>query len=161
MTIRSLNLNVKCHSHAMNIQDLARANATKWIPSPPASEDAVARLVREVGFDLPPDYLDFLRFSNGGCGDIPVQPWWLNRLWKAEELVSSNRDYEVEEYCPGFFGIGSSGGGEMFAFDMRKPQPWPVVIVPFIGMEADLALPVAPDFRGFVAMFGQEGDQAV
>ena len=142
----------------MSILDAAKANASKWMPASPASEDVIASLSGQIGFELPSDYLEFLRFSNGGCGDISVDPWCFDSLWTAEELVGCNRDYEVAEYCPGFFGIGSSGGGEMFAFDMRKPQPWPVVVVPFIGMEPDVALPVAPDFRSFVAMFGQKRD---
>jgi hypothetical protein len=128
------------------------------MPAAPASEDSIARLVRAVGFDLPSDYLEFLRVSNGGCGDIPVDPWCFDSLWTAEKLVVCNRDYEVAEYCPSFFGIGSSGGGEMFAFDMRKAQPWPIVHIPFIGMEPAAALPVAPDFRSFVAMFGKKGN---
>ena len=127
------------------------------MPAPPASADAIAHLVGEIGFELPSDYLDFLRVSNGGCGDLPVQPWCFHSLWTAEELVSCNRDYEVAKCCPGFCGIGSSGGGEMFTFDMRGSKPWPIVVVPFIGMEPDAALPVAPDFHSFVQMFGQKG----
>ena len=140
----------------MSISEIASANASKWKPAAPAAEDAIARLVNQLGFELPPDYLEFLRFSNGGCGDIPVQPWCFDSLWTVEELADCNRDYQVVDYCPGFFGIGSSGGGEMFAFDMRSKKPWPLVVVPFIGMEPDAALPVAPDFRSFVEMFGQK-----
>jgi len=113
-------------------------------------------------FELPSDYVDFFRFSNGGYGDIPVQPKYFDSLWTAEEFLECNRDYEVAKYCDGFFGIGSSGtsgGGEMFAFDMRSKKPWPVVAVPFIGMEADAALPVASDFCSFVAMFGQKEEK--
>jgi hypothetical protein len=141
----------------MSILEITKANASSWMPAPPASADAIARLVSSVAFELPPDYLDFLRVSNGGCGDIPVQPWCFDSLWAAEELVGCNRDYEVAKYCPGFFGIGSSGGGEMFAFDMRSSKPWPVVVVPFIGMEPDAALSVALDFRSFIQMFGRKG----
>lgn len=140
----------------VSIQDLVRASATKWMPSPPASEDAIARLVADAECELPRDYLEFLRVSNGGCGEIPVQPWCFDRLWKAEDLVTFNCDYEVERYCPGFFGIGGSGGGEMFAFDMRNLQPWPVVVIPFIGMEAAAALQIALDFRSFVELFGKK-----
>ena len=155
-----MNASHKCHEVSfanMSIHEIALASAPKWMPALPASADAISCLVRDAGFDLPVEYLDFLRFSNGGCGDIPVDPWCFDGLWRAEELLVCNRDYEVAKYCPGFFGVGTSGGGEMFAFDMRKSQPWPVVHVPFIGMEPDAALPVAPDFRSFIQMFGQKG----
>jgi SMI1 / KNR4 family (SUKH-1) len=138
----------------MSIAELAQANASTWMQALPASEEAIAELQRQVGFDLPEDYLDFLGFSNGGCGDLPVNPWCFDSLWTAEDMIECNRDYQVSIYCPGFFGIGSSGGGEMFAFDVRRAQPWPVVIVPFIGMEPKAAIIVAKDFHSFVAMFG-------
>jgi hypothetical protein len=118
-------------------------------------------LRQTVGFELPSDYLDFLRFSDGGCGSLPVDPWRFDSLWKATELVEFNRNYQVPIYCPGFFAIGSTGGGDMIAFDMRGAQPWPVVSIPCIGMEPDAASPVAPDFRSFVAMFGQKGIQKI
>jgi hypothetical protein len=35
----------------MSICEIAQANATKWMPAPPASEDAIIRSVRAVGFD--------------------------------------------------------------------------------------------------------------
>jgi len=140
----------------MSISEIVKANLSKWHPAAPASKAAIANLINKVRFELPSDYLDFLRFSNGGCGDIPVQPWCFDGLWTAEELLEFNRDYEVAEFCPGFFGIGSSGGGEMFAFDMRNKQPWPVVALPFIGMEAKAVLPVARNFCSFVEMFGHK-----
>jgi hypothetical protein len=143
----------------MSVLEIAKSNSSKWHPAAPASENAIANLIGKVGFELPSDYLEFLRFSNGGYGEIPVQPWCFDNLWTAEELLEYNRDYEVAKYCDRFFGIGSSGGGEMFAFDMRSKKPWPVVAVPFIGMEADAALPVASDFCSFVAMFGQKEEK--
>jgi len=142
----------------MSISELAKASASTWMPAPPAPEAVVSALRQTLGLDLPSDYLDFLRFSDGGCGDIPVDPWCFDSLWKASELAEFNRGYEVPIYCPGFFGIGSTGGGDMFAFDIRRAQPWPVVYIPFIGMEPDAALLVAPDFRSFVAMFGQRAN---
>jgi hypothetical protein len=141
----------------MTIAEFARTGASTWMPAPPASEEVVSSLRQSVGADLPSDYLDFLRFSDGGCGSIPVDPWRFESLWRATELAEFNRSYQVPIYCPGFFGIGSSGGGEMFALDMRGPQPWPIVHIPFIGMEPDAALLIAPDFRSFVAMFGKKG----
>jgi hypothetical protein len=147
-------------THTMSISELARASASTWTPAPPASEHVLSSLCQAVGFELPSDYLDFLRFSDGGCGSIPVDPWCFDSLWKATELAEFNRNYQIQIYCPGFFGIGSTGGGDMFAFDMRGEEPWPVVSIPCIGMEPAAALPVAPDFRSFVAMFGQKGSRA-
>jgi hypothetical protein len=75
-------------------------------------------------------------------------------LWPAEEVVDYNQGYEVEMNIPGFFGFGSNGGGELFAFDTRQGKPWPVVMVPFIPMIADEAIVIADDFAEFVRAIG-------
>lgn len=51
---------------------------------------------------------------------------------------------------PGPFGFGSSGGGELLAFDTRRGSPWPVVMVPFIVMEEAAIVKIAEDFAGFL-----------
>lgn len=117
----------------------------KWSAAPPAQPEAVAAMARDSGLSLPPDYLEFLRLCNGGDGFLSVQPCYL-RLWPAEEVVGNNRDYQMQEYVPGFFGFGDAGGGEFFAFDTRGPQPWPVVSIPFVPMEESSAWAVAGNF---------------
>ena len=71
-------------------------------------------------------------------------------LWKIDELLRFNREYEVPEYAPGLFLFGSNGGGEAFAFDLRAEGRNPVVSVPFIGMDVRDALPLAETFDGFL-----------
>ncbi|WP_428840134.1 SMI1/KNR4 family protein [Burkholderia cenocepacia] len=58
-----------------------------WYRVGGASEAAIASLRRAAGFDLPAEYVEFLRFSNGGEGPLcdpslglkhrgmPVGPW--------------------------------------------------------------------------------------
>lgn len=79
-----------------------------WRGKPPASEDVLRQLRANCAFTLPPAYLDLLRFSNGGEGDISIEPDWCC-LWAAEEVIENNKDYEVSEHLPGFFGFGSNG----------------------------------------------------
>jgi hypothetical protein len=114
---------------------------------PSAGEVAILELERESRLALPAEYLDFLRRSNGGegfVGDAYVI------LWRAEEIVEWNSRYEVAKYAQGLFLFGSDGGGEAFAFDTRS-ESWPIVMVPFIGMELKVALPIARSFAGFFA----------
>jgi hypothetical protein len=128
-----------------------------WDRVPPADESAIAALVQQSGLDLPQDYLAFLRFSNGGEGHINVEPGWF-QIWPAEEVVESNRSFELEEELPGFFGFGSNGGGEMLAFDMRNGEPWSVVMVPFGPLEAEFAVKIADDFLAFADAIGRKLD---
>jgi len=97
-------------------------NNVHWYPQPPASPEAIAALRAQSGLDLPPAYLAFLERSNGGNGDLGIDPGWVS-LWPAEEVVGLNHGYEVQQWIPGFFGFGSNGGGELFAFDTANTAP--------------------------------------
>jgi hypothetical protein len=94
----------------MNISDLVADPSAKWGREPPADPEAIRSLIAGAGVDLPEDYLSLLRLSNGGEGELGVEPGWF-RLWPAGEVIDLNRDYEVAELAPGFFAFGSSGGG--------------------------------------------------
>jgi cell wall assembly regulator SMI1 len=91
---------------------------------------------------LPKDYRNFLLTFNGGEVEFGTHRI---ALWKAEELEQFNREHQVDEYAPGLLLFGSNGGGEGFAFDTRSSK-YPVVQVPFIGMDFDSALVVADSF---------------
>lgn len=122
----------------------------KFHGNPPDSAEDVRRSLDEVHAGFPAEYVGFLQQSNGGEGMIGEN---YLILWKAEEIGPLNQAYEVAEYAPELILIGSSGGGEAIAFDTRK-TPWNVVMVPFVGMDTDLALPVSDSFANlFSALF--------
>ena len=107
---------------------------------------------------LPQSYFDQLAASNGGEGDLGVEPGWI-AFWPAEEVLESNAAYSLAEFLPGFFGFGSNGGGELLAFDVRAQEPYPIVMVPFIPLEAREAVQIARSFeelREFIGRSFQE-----
>jgi hypothetical protein len=125
-----------------------------WDTKEPAKAESIERLVAEIGKDLPSEYFALLRYSNGGEGSLDIDPGWL-QLWSLEEVLEHNRGYEIEEAIPGFFGFGSSGGGELLAFDTRNGKPWKVVMIPFIPMSAKEAIVIANDFEEFIRAIGR------
>ena len=126
-----------------------------WRPAPPAEKAALARLQEQAGVRLPIGYLDQLATSNGGEGDLAVEPRWIS-IWPAEEVVALNAGYRLAEFLPGFFGFGSNGGGELLALDTRGPEPFPVVMVPFIPMEAQEAKQIARSFDELRPLIGKD-----
>jgi len=106
---------------------------------PPGALDAAAV---SLNVALPYDYLQFLERHDGGEGFVDEN---YLILWKAEELVQFNHDYEADQYAPGLILFGSDGGGEAYAFDARTPS-MPIVRVPFIGMDLQSARFVAARF---------------
>lgn len=109
---------------------------------PPADPGVIDNLSASIGVALPADYLDFLRLHNGGEGFIG-EDYFI--FWRAEDLVTFNREYEVEKYAPGILLFGSDGGGDGYGFDTQSTA-MPVVCIPFIGMDRRYSKPVAAKF---------------
>ncbi|MCX2781310.1 SMI1/KNR4 family protein [Microbulbifer thermotolerans] len=116
-----------------------------------ASQETIANIKNISGIYFPDDYLDFLQDANGGEGFIGEE---YLILWKAEELETFNREYEVEKYAPGIFLFGSNGGGEGFGFDTRS-TPYKIVQVPFVGMDLQHANHVADSFTNLLERMNQ------
>jgi hypothetical protein len=135
------------------LEILSDSSAT-WTRRPPASEAAIRALVASCDFRLPDEYLSFLRYSNGGEGSLCLEPWWF-RICPAEEVLAYNQGYSVEEFLPGFFAIGSSGGGEMLVLRKRDGSPCPIYMVPFIMAERDV-VQIAHDFEMFALALGRD-----
>lgn len=121
-------------------------NWSDWSFNGPPRGSYLDETESALGRKLPSDYVRFMREIDGGTGFISDN---YLILWKAEELLTFNREYEIEMYAPGLFLFGSSGGGEGFAFDMRD-EKMGVVMVPFIGMSLTDAKPIAPGFDDFL-----------
>jgi len=121
-------------------------NSQTFQPNAPAATDALQSLITALSKPLPDGYMAFLARSNGGEGFIGERYVW---LWKAEELIAHNRSYNVAEFFPNFFFIGSDGGGEAYAFD-TSGEDATVFEVPFIGMPSD-ARAIADSFDALLA----------
>jgi hypothetical protein len=116
-------------------------------PNPPATDESLSALVRATSAKpLPKEYIEFLRRVNGGEGFLGDN---YARLWRAEELLEFNREYQAAELAPELFLIGSNGGGEAYAFDQSSATSV-VFLVPFIGMEYQYIQKIADSFSSFV-----------
>ena len=130
-----------------------------WRPAPHAEPKALAALRDGAGVPLPASYLDQLAASNGGEGELGVDPGWI-RFWPAEEVIPSNAGYRVPEFLPGFIGFGSNGGGELLAHDVRGDEPFPIVMVPFIPLDAREAVQIARSFDDLRPLIGKRPEDA-
>lgn len=93
-----------------------------------ALEDDIEALLKNISFKLPSDFISFLKKSNGGEGFINDE---YIIIWRAEELIIFNQEYQVEKYVENVFFIGSNGGGEAIAYDLTDMS---INFIPFIGM---------------------------
>jgi hypothetical protein len=100
---------------------------------PPGDAHEIEAFERDAAISLPPEYREFLRYTNAGEGFVGPNSYAM--LWKIGELLRFNREYQVQEYAPGLLLFGSSGGGEACAFDLGPGERHAVVAVPFVGMD--------------------------
>ena len=133
---------------------LASDICDNWGRSPGATIEEVTHLSEGCRFALPSDYLNFLLFSNGTDAPLPILPYGCN-LFSAEEVLEANQDYELEKYLPGYFAIGTSGGGELLVFDYSA-IPWRVCSVPAIGLSEANVLVVAQSFLDLLHLIGRD-----
>jgi hypothetical protein len=124
-----------------------------WNQMPPASELTIQQLASACDFVLPTSYLNFLRQSNGGEGELSIAPGWL-QLWPAEEVISANEEYHVPEFISGYFAFGGSGGGELIVFRVVEDQAQEIYMIPCISMGAKEALLMAESFDEFEKEIG-------
>jgi hypothetical protein len=120
----------------------------------PAAERALLDLIAGARIPLPSDYVAFLAASNGGEGELSTDPHWLV-VWPAEDVLANNEKHQVAKWVPGLFAFGTSGDGEMFAFDTRAGEPYSIVYVPFIPMTLDEARRIAGSFAELLAHMGE------
>lgn len=115
--------------------------------NPGVLDDTIKTFEISINFELPEIYKRFLLLTNGGEGFIGENSYII--LWSLQDLLEFNKSYEANEYVPGLFLIGSNGGGEAYAFDLRT-IPYAIVQVPFVGMDLKLVEIVGEDFLIFL-----------
>ncbi len=126
----------------------------KFAGNPPASSETINRCQAGVSFRLPADYVQFLLKMDGGEGFIGKH---FLMLWSVEQFVEMNTGTYFVEAAPGLIVFGADGAGEAFGFDTRSAPP-PIVMIPYSGMEWDVAIMLAPDFSSFLQLLCRTDD---
>lgn len=102
--------------------------------SPLGASEAEIAALRTSAPGVPADCLTLLGIANGGEVDLETtaQMTWF-RLWAAQEAIDNNYQYDVGGQIPGYWALGTNGGGEMLTFDGNDPR-WPLYAIPFSSM---------------------------
>lgn len=110
----------------------------------PATDEQISELEDQLQIQLPSDYKDFLRVTNGFAG-------FINHFFA--DFDSTDKIYQsTQDTCADFFPwaiyIGTNGGGEMFVIDKRQ-APHQFGLLPNIGNENDF-IPLGDTFEKFI-----------
>ncbi|QDA62092.1 SMI1/KNR4 family protein [Hymenobacter jejuensis] len=94
------------------------------LPTP----QAVSHFVEAIDFKLPVWHLTLL--SENYEQEFDLADGKYLHLWPLADLIEANQDYQADENYPGFFLIGTYGGGEACAIEKETGK---IYTVPFIG----------------------------
>nr|WP_319998200.1 hypothetical protein [uncultured Draconibacterium sp.] len=61
-------------------------------------------------------------------------------IWSIDDIDNLNKSYEVDEFIPGYYGIGSNGGDEMLTIELNSGI---VFSIPFIPMDSSERIEIA------------------
>lgn len=92
-----------------------------------ATEQSLDKLSAHFGVELPAEYVEFMRTTNGADG--PIGNIEYLQIWSVEEVIDLEGGIDdIKEEHPEWLFFGGMGGGSDYAFDTRY-QPMPVVEV--------------------------------
>lgn len=83
-----------------------------WYRRPPL--EGIEATLKESGIVFPNDYIDYMKWSDGGEGDL--SEYLYVSLWEAKELFDPNVGYEPIKSLPMLFCFGDDGP-HFYAFD--------------------------------------------
>jgi hypothetical protein len=139
------------------VTDIASLRSREWRKVEGASEQEIASLRKVLPFEPPDEYLEFLRFSNGGEGELALDPLWF-QLFEVAFALQLWQDQNYRNEYPDLYFFGSNGGGESIAFDMSQPEPWPIVMIDCIaGLES--ARRISLNIQSFIQKVGIRAEQ--
>ena len=119
----------------------------KWPTRTIADDIDLLGIEREIGFELPKDYKDFLSKYDGHETQIGEE---FIKLWDKEDLLSSNRGYEIFENLPLTIGIGSNGAGEFIGIEKLDDGRLRIILTPFIDLDKQYHIEIGNSFADFL-----------
>ena len=123
-----------------------------WTPEPPASKAQLQELWELAPLQLPAEYLELLRFCNGGDGDLDLPPLMF-QLDSIADALFHNEMWRKDGQYTNFWFFGSNGGLESIAFDLRTGPPYAIVMMDTIAGD-DSAIRIADDIANFILKIG-------
>ncbi len=109
-----------------------------------ATEDEISILENRLGIQLPNDYREFLKFTNGFEGKVNE---FVVNFDPIDKIIQSTQD-TCSRFFPWTIYIGTNGNLEMFVIDKRQ-KPYQFGLLPYIADDNDF-IPLGDTFEKFI-----------
>jgi len=114
--------------------------------NPPAKTEEVREFITSLGYAIPLDFVKIMGESNGM--DVETADYDFT-IWALGEILSLNKEYQVEEFATDFILLGTNGGGIVLAMEKMTAEFY---AIPFIGFEKSDGQFLAKNFTEFLAL---------
>lgn len=115
-------------------------HSSGWIKEPGANEELIRSTEIAIGRELPSDYKEFVRLSNGGYGQLSSS---YLKLWDLDNLEGVKE--EVDRYMKDMLVIGSDGGPIWFGLKGRGESCRMMFM--FVGdLDEEIVYPIGDSF---------------
>ncbi len=116
-----------------------------WHKNSGASIQDISTLESNLNIVFQNDYKSFIQWSNGGEGEIGVN---YISLWKIEDIVALNDDYQIQKYLTkDYLAFGTDGGGICYGFNIK--EGFSVFKCPLGDLDINEASIIAESFTNF------------
>ena len=112
--------------------------------NPPATDEQIVALENKLQIELPGDYKEFLKQTNGFAGLINE---FVVDFDPVDRIYQSTQD-TCADFFPWAVYIGTNGNLEMFVIDKRK-TPFQFGLLPYIATDNDF-IPLSDSFENFI-----------
>ena len=117
------------------MSDLINLIRTHWHARPPASAADIAQLEQRLAVKFPKDYIDLQAWSNGGEAKLGTAYF---TIWPVQDVARRNISASITHYMSArFIGIGTNGGGELYALDYSASAEPTLAIVPLGALDPE------------------------
>ena len=82
--------------------------------NPAARNEEVREFITGLGYAIPLDFVKLMSESNGMAVETVDYDF---TVWSLDEILSLNKDYQVEEFAPDFILLGTNCGGMALAME--------------------------------------------
>lgn len=107
----------------------------------------VEQIEQIAGFKLPADYLTFALKYSGFEAHFGIE---FVGLWDFDELLQTNRDYQIFDSLPKTLGIGGNGSSEFIAMELMDDGKMRVVLSPLIDLDRQYHIAIGDSFTDFL-----------
>lgn len=87
-----------------------------FLPLPSEDSSIILEVIKELNFNIPQDYIDFLSEVDGGEGAIGRNSYLI--LWPSRDLLTNNADYNTASFAHDYFLIGQDAADT--AYGIKK-----------------------------------------